>query len=213
MMSLDRTLRDAIGTVSTRAFMRRTILSLLMLLSGVAQVHASDTGTKAPAVSTIAVKPTLLFPRIHGAGGVLPVDASAQMPSASAVHRLLVDISDDATTTEGTNRHLDVAARALNLYAMAGVPEDKVRMAILLHGKGTPLALSDAAYARKFGHANPDAKLIAQLHAAGVELFVCGQALGHQGFTAADVGPGVRLTLSALTKREELQAAGYGSVP
>ena len=155
----------------------------------------------------------LAYPRIQGAGGVLAVDAKADMPSVTAMHRLLIDISDDATTPAGINRRLDMTARALNLYALAGVPEDKLRVAILLHGKGTALALSDAAYAKKFGHVDADARLIAQLHAAGVEMFVCGQALGHQGFTAADVRPEVRVTLSALSKREELQAAGYSAVP
>lgn len=159
------------------------------------------------------MKLPLSYPRIKGAGGVLAVDARADTPSTTTVHRVLIDISDDATTPDGHNGRLDMAARALNLYAMAGVPDDKVRMAVVLYGKGTGLALSDAAYNRKFGHPNPDEKLITQLHAAGVELFVCGQALGHLGFTAADVRPEVRLALSALTKREELQAAGYGTVP
>ena len=212
MTSLERTLRGASDAVSKRAIMRPAML-LLVLLCTAAQAHAGEPGRNPLAVTTATVQPALVFPRIHEAGGVLAVDASAAMPSTSAVHRMLVDISDDATTPEGINRRLDDAARALNLYAMAGVPDDKVRIAILLHGKGTPLALSDAAYARKFGHANHDAKLIVQLRTAGVELFVCGQALGRQGFTAADVRPEVRLALSALTKREELQAAGYGAIP
>lgn len=212
MTSLERTVRGASDALSKRAAMRPAMLFALLLCAAV-QAHAGDPGRDPTTMTTATVKPALVFPRIEGAGGVLAVDASAAMPSTDAVHRLLVDISDDAATPQGTNRGLDIAARALNLYAMAGVPEGRIRMAILLYGKATPLALSDAAYASKFGHANHDAKLIAQLHAAGVELFVCGQALGQQGFTAADVRPEVRLALSALTKREELQAAGYGAVP
>jgi hypothetical protein len=72
---------------------------------------------------------------------------------------------------------------------------------------------SDATYRKEFGHANPNADLLTQLQHANVKMIVCGQALGHQSFTAADVAPGVTLALSALTKREELQAAGYGPVP
>lgn len=210
MKSLERTLR---GAVSKGPTMRPAMRLLLPLLCTAAQAYAGEPGRNPPAVTTTIVQPALAFPRIHGAGGVLAVDASAAMPSTSAVHRVLVDISDDATTPEGVNRRLDDASRALNLYAMAGVPNDKVHIAILLQGKGTPLALSDAAYAKKFGHANPDARLILQLRAAGVEFFVCGQALSRQGFTATDVRPEVRLALSALTKREELQAAGYGAIP
>lgn len=195
------------------------LLALFFAMAVQAQGTAASVASKTagatdrPGMQQAGMKLPLSYPRIKGAGGVLAVDARADRPSATTVHRMLVDISDDATTPDGHNGRLDLAARALNLYAMAGVPDDKVRMAIVLYGKGTGLALSDAAYDRKFGHPNPDAKLIAQLRAAGVELFVCGQALGHLGFTAADVRPEVRLVLSALTKREELQAAGYGAVP
>jgi hypothetical protein len=44
-------------------------------------------------------------------------------------------------------------------------------------------------------------------------MVACGQATGHQSIAAADVQSGVTMALSALTAREELQAAGYGSVP
>jgi intracellular sulfur oxidation DsrE/DsrF family protein len=144
---------------------------------------------------------------------VLPVDPAADRPSAESIHRLYVDIDDDARMHGKVNRRLNTAAKILNLYAMAGVPADKVRMVILFYGRGVKLALSDAAYREEFGHANPNADLLTQLQRAHVKMVVCGQALGHQGFAPADLGPGVTLALSALTKRAELQAAGYGPVP
>lgn len=202
---------------TTNASWARAIVFALLFCATAVQAQASNPAAQpvpAPiAISHAGSEAALAYPRIQGVGGVLAVDAKADMPSTTAMHRLLIDISDDATTPAGINTRLEMAARALNLYAAAGVPDAKVRMAILLHGKATILALSDAVYARKFRHPHPDAELIAQLRAAGVELFVCGQALGHQGFTAADVRPEVRLALSAATKREELQAAGYAMVP
>jgi intracellular sulfur oxidation DsrE/DsrF family protein len=86
-------------------------------------------------------------------------------------------------------------------------------MVVLFYGHGVDLALSDAAYRKKFGHPNPNAGLIRQLRQANVKMVVCGQALGHQNFVARNVRPGMKLALSALTAREELQAAGYGEVP
>jgi intracellular sulfur oxidation DsrE/DsrF family protein len=157
--------------------------------------------------------PRLVFPRIHGAGGVLAVGPNAIVPSASAVHRVLVDVDDDATTPEGINARLKTAAKILNLYALAGVPPEKVQMVLLFYGRGVHLALSDAAYSKHFHRANPNAKLLAQLRHAHVKMIACGQALGHQMLTDHDVHPGIQLALSALTTREELQAAGYGSVP
>lgn len=157
--------------------------------------------------------PRVVFPRIQGAGGILPVDPSALMPSAVAEHRLLVDIDSDEVGRSGHNLRLETAAKILNLYAQAGVPAGKVHLALLLYGRGVDVALSDAEYRARFHRRNPDAGLLAQLHRAGVSTIACGQALGHQAITAADLQPGVRLALSALTEREELETAGYRAVP
>lgn len=155
----------------------------------------------------------LTYPRIHGAGGVLPVGPNALMPSTTAEHRLYIDIDSDQPTRGEINRRLHTAAKLLNLYALAGVPSEKVHLVVLFYGRGVDLALSDAAYQKKFGHPNPNAELIRQLRQADVDMVVCGQALGHQNFVAANIRPGMTLALSALTTREELQAAGYGEVP
>lgn len=157
--------------------------------------------------------PNLVFPRVQAAGGVLPVDRSATMPSAQAVHRVLVDIDNDQVMHGKVNARLNTAARILNLYALAGVPSDKVHMVMLFYGTGVNLVLSDEEYRHRFGHANPNARLLSQLRKAHVKMVACEQAMGHQGITADEVGSGVTLALSALTAREELQAAGYGSVP
>lgn len=157
--------------------------------------------------------PNLTFPRVQAAGGVLPVGPAATMPSTQVMHRVLVDIDNDSVMHGKVNARLNTAAKILNLYALAGVPADKVRMVMLFYGTGVNLILSDEAYRRKFGHANPNARLLSQLRQANVKMVACGQAMGHQAITAADMGSGVTLALSALTAREELQAAGYGSVP
>jgi len=156
---------------------------------------------------------TMVFPRVKGAGGVYALPAGVDMPAVDAVHRLLIDAATAETTANGTNRHLETAARAVNLYALAKVPPASVKVAIVVHGKATPLVLSDARYRQQFGKPNPDAALIGQLHRAGVEIFVCGQALSHQGHAVADVRDDVRVALSAMTRLVDLQAAGYGLIP
>lgn len=169
--------------------------------------------TVAVAVSRPQPDLRLAYPRIHGAGGVLPVGPDALMPSTTADHRLYIDVDSDGPTRGNVNARLHTAAKLLNLYALAGVPNDKVHMVVLFYGHGVDLALSDEAYQKEFGHPNPNAKLIAQLRRANVKMVVCGQALGHQNFVTANIQPGMALALSALTAREELQAAGYGPVP
>ncbi|HET6804071.1 MAG TPA: DsrE family protein [Frateuria sp.] len=185
----------------------------MLAWSGLALLLVACAATLAFTVSRPHPDPRLAYPRIHGAGGVLPVGPNALMPSTTAEHRLYIDVDSDRPTHGGVNRRLHTAAKLLNLYALAGVPEDKVHLVVLFYGRGVDLALSDAAYRRKFGHPNPNANLISQLHRAHVDMVVCGQALGHQNFMAANIRPGMTLALSALTAREELQAAGYGEVP
>jgi intracellular sulfur oxidation DsrE/DsrF family protein len=180
---------------------------IALLLVACATVVAFTTSSPRP-------DPRLAYPRIHGAGGVLPVGPDALMPSTTAQHRLYVDVDSDGPVRDNDiNQRLHTVAKLLNLYALAGVPDDKVHLVVLFYGRGVDLALSDQAYRQKFGHPNPNAPLIRQLRQANVEMVVCGQALGHQNFVASSIRPGMTLALSALTVREELQAAGYGEVP
>lgn len=153
------------------------------------------------------------FPRIEGAGGVYVLPAGVDMPTVNVVHRVLIDAREGETTTTGINRRLDAAARAVNLYALAKVPPDNLEVAVVVHGKATPLVLSDARYLHHFGKPNPDAALIAQLRQAGVEIYVCGQALSHQGHAVGDVRDDIRVAQSAMSKLVELQTAGYGLIP
>ena len=71
----------------------------------------------------------------------------------------------------------------------------------------------DTSYQKHFGKSNPDAALIAKLRKAGVEMYVCGQALSHRGHAVGDVRHDIRVAQSAMTKLVELQAAGYGLIP
>ncbi len=184
-------------------------------LKGLEPVVRERLSASAAATTASVPKPvgTQEFPRIEGAGGVYALPASVDMPATNIVHRLLIDATTAERTAAGNNRHLDAAARAVNLYAVAKVPPANLKVAVVVHGKATPLVLSDASYRRQFGKPNPDAGLIAQLHRAGVEIFVCGQALSHQGHAIVDVRGDIRVAQSAMTKLVELQAAGYGLIP
>ncbi len=178
----------------------------IALLLAVAPAWAADDAAK-------PTPPPLVFPRIASAGGVFALADGVEMPAPTAVHRLLIDATGGETTASGVNVGLEAAARALNLYALAGVPPENVKVAVVVHGKATSLVLSAAAYQRRFGKPSPDAALIAALHDAGVAIYVCGQALTHQGYVPADVHPDVVVALSAMTKLVDLQAQGYGLIP
>ncbi len=161
----------------------------------------------------LAAPPTQRFLRIASAGGVYKLSGKVEMPATNTVHRLVIDATGDEATTTGINRHLESAARALNLYALAAVANDNVKVALVIHGKATRLVLSGDAYRRQFGRSNPDAALIEDLKNAGVGIFVCGQALSHQGFAVNDVDKNVRVSLSAMTALVDLQGKGFALIP
>lgn len=188
------------------------LFAALVLPAGAAN-HAATPAVPAAKPASAPAPGPLLHPRIAGAGAVRAMPDGTDMPAADGTYRILFDARDDAATPSGVNRHLDAAARAVNLYALAGVPDGRVHVAVVVHSKATPMALSDARYRAHMDKPHPDADLIARLHAAGVEFYVCGQALTHRGYRSDEVHPGVRVTLSALTKLVELQSAGYRLVP
>lgn len=163
--------------------------------------------------SAAMAAPAQRFLRIASAGGVYKLTGDISMPTKENVHRLVIDATDAETTETGINRHLEAAARALNLYALAGIPNDKVEVAVVVHGAATPMVLSDQAFRNKFGKRNPDLVLIDDLSRAGVSIFVCGQALTQQGNAVGDVAKGVKVALSAMTELAELQSKGYGLIP
>ena len=60
---------------------------------------------------------------------------------------------------------------------------------------------------------NPNLELIGQLKKAGVEIFVCGQALAHHSYATSEVAPGVKVAVSAATVNINLQMDGYAYIP
>lgn len=164
-------------------------------------------------ISPAATRPALLYPRIKTAGGVYALSKEVTMPAADHDYRLVIDVKGAEVTESGVNRHLETAARALNLYSMAGVPAAQLKLAVVIHGKATPSVLADASYQKLFGKPNPNAALIAELHTAGVRISLCAQAMIHAGYSMADVRDDVRVELSALTTLVELQADGYQLIP
>ena len=172
----------------------------------------ASTNTLTP-ISPGMEKPVLVFPRIKTAGGVYALAKSVTMPAADREYRLVIDATTAEVSETGINRRLETAARAINLYALAGVSADRLKLAVVIHGKATPALLADASYQKQFDKPNPNAALIAELDKAGVQIALCGQAMMHAGYTMTDVRDDVHVELSALTTLADLQSAGYQLIP
>ena len=96
------------------------------------------------------------------------------------------------------------------MHARAGVPADRSRVSVIVHGQAAHDLLNAGAYAkRNEGKPNPNAPLIAALVGAGVEIQLCGQTAAALGIDKAELQPGVKLALSAITAHALLQHQGY----
>jgi len=156
-------------------------------------------------------KPKLTFPIIPNVGGVIPLPKAAEQPRRGA--KVVFDVTADAQPTD-VNKGLERVARLLNLYGSAGLKASDVKVVIVFHGEATKAVLSDATTQAKFGaDKNPNLPLLRDLQKAGVEVFVCGQALVYKGFKEGDVEKGISVALAALTVVVNRQTDGYAYVP
>ena len=158
-----------------------------------------------------AQSPKLVFPIIPNVGGVVPLPKAAEQPRKGA--KVVIDITADAKPAD-VNKGLERAARLLNLYGSAGLKASDVKIAIVMHGEATKSVLEDEVYKSKFGAGkNPNLAVIGELRKAGVEVFVCGQALAYKGFEESEVADGISVAAAALTVIVNRQADGYAYVP
>lgn len=141
-------------------------------------------------------------------GDIASVENDLPIPQGT-VFRVLFDVSDKATPGQ-LSRHIDSAARFINMHVEAGVPIADIHIAIVVHGGAAADLLSQAAYAeRNAGATNGSALAIAELKAQGVEFWLCGQTAAAYQITKADLLPDVGMSLSAMTASALLQQRGY----
>jgi intracellular sulfur oxidation DsrE/DsrF family protein len=150
---------------------------------------------------------------ITAAGNFHPLPHAAFQPSPGATYKVVFGMSRGSAKPDQVNPALERVARTVNLYAAAGVPLDHLKFVAVAYGPATALVLDDAHYRAKFGVANPNLPVIAQLRKAGVTLAVCGQAVAEHHFQNDWVAKDVEVALSALTTITELEQQGYALMP
>ncbi|MCM2374294.1 DsrE family protein [Aporhodopirellula aestuarii] len=183
-------------------------LVVSILLSHSAVLAADPTG-----------EPSFEHPLIKDHGGIVVLPDADQQPKPNS--KVLLDITSDAKSGN-VIKGFDRAALILNQYTQAGAGiENGFKMALILHGPATTAALSDEAYGKhvkpymkdKGQTKNPNLELLKELREAGVEIFVCGQALAHHGFGTNEVAREVKVAVSAATVNINLQMNNYAYIP
>jgi len=146
-------------------------------------------------------------PLVPSFGPVFPVTPTLDTP-LDLDYRVAFDVSQ-GSGTERVSTPLTTVARFLNMHAAAGVPEDRLGAAVVVHGPAVMDVLNETSYRGRHGSANPNAALLRELIAAGTRVIVCGQSAASQGVDASELAEGVELALSAMTAFVILQADEY----
>ena len=123
--------------------------------------------------------------------------------------RVVFDVMQAPEDPNAVSPWLETAARFLNLHVRAGVPKERLHVAVVVHNRATPGLLSQAEYQARFGTDNPNAPLLQALMDAGVEVVLCGQSSRSRDVPIAKTLPGTRLALSAMTAFITYQEKGY----
>lgn len=143
-------------------------------------------------------------------GAHAPVPGVGQLP-ADSEFAIAFDVSMPAA--EGSpNRGFDSAARFLNMHVAHGVPQENIRLVVVVHDKAALELLTDQAHAAnplsRQGD-NPSGKLVAALLEQDVRFVLCGQSAAAYGIKPEDLIPGVEMSLSAMTAHALLQQRGF----
>ena len=166
-----------------------------------------------PAVAMAADNGFWQTSAIAGAGKIHPLPQAAYQPDRNATYKAVFLLDAAAKKPDEVNPGLDRVARAVNLYAQAGVPLNHLKFVAIAAQGATPLALDNAHYKAKFGIDNPNLPLIERLRKDGVDVAVCGQAWAGFHFDYAWKDSRVTLALSGITTAIDLQQQGYALMP
>ncbi|HXD35274.1 MAG TPA: metalloregulator ArsR/SmtB family transcription factor [Rhodanobacter sp.] len=152
-------------------------------------------------------------PAVTAAGSIRPLPHAAYQPDPDAGCKAVFGMTRGSDDPGQINPVLQRVARAVDLYANAGVPPGQISFVAVASGAAIAIALDDTHYRQQYGVDNPNLPLIRQLRAGGVDVAVCGQAMAEHGYPEDWIDGGVTLALSALTTLTELQRKGYALVP
>jgi intracellular sulfur oxidation DsrE/DsrF family protein len=152
-------------------------------------------------------------PAIEGFGKIHALPQAAYRPDAGHTYRVVFAMTMGPKAPSDINPALERVARAVNLYASAGVPLDHLKFVAVASGQATALALNNAQYKAAFGVDNPNLPVVARLRKAGVDIAVCGQAVAEHDYQYEWVDSTVTLSLSAITTITTLEQSGYSLMP
>jgi intracellular sulfur oxidation DsrE/DsrF family protein len=137
------------------------------------------------------------------------IQNAALTPQPSSTYRAIFDATRAADQPAQLVPALNMVASELNALGVAGTPLRNAKFVVVFHGEAMNGILDDVHYKAKFGVANPNLNVLAELKKAGVELFVCGQNLAFEKIDPKTLTHDVTVASDALLVLMTYQNKGY----
>lgn len=177
-----------------------------------AAIVAAST-TMLSAQSPSPAPPRLTGPVIQEFGSTFEVPNAVLMPPADVEYKVKFDVGSPNDDPNQLNAKIDTVARFLNMHARAGVPLDKIKVALVLHTTAAKDGLGNAGYRARYGVDNPNLPLLEALEKAGVRIYLCGQSAMSRRLGLDEIAPSVKVAYSAMTAHALLAREGYVANP
>lgn len=149
------------------------------------------------------------YPVIKDYGPAWPLPHAAVQPQRSRTYNVIFNLSQSAAHPSEVLPGLVSAARLLNVFVTDGLPSGNLKVIAVFHSSAGYAAMDNDIYRAKFNVDNPNLRLIAELKAAGVQLFLCGQTSHDLNFEEKDLLPEIKLATSAAIVLVTYQNDGY----
>lgn len=141
--------------------------------------------------------------------GVIDWNDSALPFDSTIEYKVMVDVYDKVKEPADVYGALSETARTYNLLAAHGVPQEKIQMAVIVHGGALDAFFTNEAYQERFRVDNPNMPLIEKLSSLGVKFYVCSQSMAFRNVANESMCESAEIALSAKTSMIILDQHGY----
>lgn len=147
-------------------------------------------------------------PVIENYGKVKYFKNAALQPDKIREYKAVFSVTVNEDPQE-VNNHLFHVALLLNVLEVSGVSKENIKVAVVISGGGTDIALNNESYKKIHGNDNPSIDIEKKLSDNGVKFYVCGQSMAEHKYDESELNEYTLFSLSALTDLLILQQQGY----
>lgn len=127
-------------------------------------------------------------------------------------YKAVFEMTAPSSSPDRALRGLERVARYVNLHAAAGVPLDKIKVAVVIHGGAMAHTVTHEVYRAANNTDNPSLERFEALADAGVQIYLCAQSASFRGMKKEELAAPIKLAYSAMSVLSVLQADGYGVI-